>query len=505
MVLAGSVRWCAMDRLACVEVQDLPLQLLKAHHPQWQGLPTVVLDQDRPQGKILWVSPEARQKGVTPGMRYAEALSFTPDLQGAEVPEGEIKRELEELADLLRGFSPEVEASEVMGVFWLSGRGLRGLFPSYSVWAREIHRAVSSRGRRCSVVVGFSRFRTYALAKVTRGIRILTSPEEERDEFLRVPLDVLWVDPPLVDLLLALGIRTIGEFIKLPLQGIQRRFGQEAVRLHQMASGALYDPLMPQIPEDPFEVVVSLDEPISHATTLLFLVKGHLHGLLRSVRLKGKALAELKIRWCMGQEGDREDSIRPASPTLDEALVLDLVRLRLEGAPLAHPVREIRLWAMGVNMEPAQGRLFLENPRRDLSAGNRALARLRAELGQSAVVKATLVDAHLPEARFLWEPLECLSWAKPAFSDGLHPLIRRMYTKPQPLGMRPRHEPDGWLVKDLACGPVIRLWGPYVISGGWWRREVHRSYYFLETLRGDILWVYYDAPRRRWFLQGQVE
>jgi protein ImuB len=47
--------------------------------------------------------------------------------------------------------------------------------------------------------------------------------------------------------------------------------------------------------------------------------------------------------------------------------------------------------------------------------------------------------------------------------------------------------------------------GPYVLSGGWWVRPVHREYYYARTERGDLLWVFYDRPRRRWFLQGGVE
>src|SRR4029434_3991560 len=52
-----------------------------------------------------------------------------------------------------------------------------------------------------------------------------------------------------------------------------------------------------------------------------------------------------------------------------------------------------------------QLRLFSEGPKRDLDAVNRALARLRAEFGDGAVVQAKLANGHLPEARFTWEPL----------------------------------------------------------------------------------------------------
>jgi protein ImuB len=47
--------------------------------------------------------------------------------------------------------------------------------------------------------------------------------------------------------------------------------------------------------------------------------------------------------------------------------------------------------------------------------------------------------------------------------------------------------------------------GPYIVSGGWWRRPVHREYHFARTRNGEIFWIYYDRFRRQWFLQGAVE
>jgi protein ImuB len=44
-----------------------------------------------------------------------------------------------------------------------------------------------------------------------------------------------------------------------------------------------------------------------------------------------------------------------------------------------------------------------------------------------------------------------------------------------------------------------------VVSGGWWHREITREYHFAETADGQVLWVYYDRARRRWFVQGTVE
>jgi len=63
----------------------------------------------------------------------------------------------------------------------------------------------------------------------------------------------------------------------------------------------------------------------------------------------------------------------------------------------------------------------------------------------------------------------------------------------------------GWLPAGPEAGPIVRLVGPDVLSGGWWRREIHRDYYFAETARGDLLWLFYDRRRRQWFLHGRVE
>ncbi|MDP7640334.1 MAG: DNA polymerase Y family protein, partial [Candidatus Hydrogenedentes bacterium] len=74
-----------------------------------------------------------------------------------------------------------------------------------------------------------------------------------------------------------------------------------------------------------------------------------------------------------------------------------------------------------------------------------------------------------------------------------------------PLPPRARHEPDGWLIAGIADGPVEESIGPHIVSGGWWRKEIERAYYYVRTRKGRWLWIYYDQKRRRWFLQGEVQ
>jgi protein ImuB len=61
------------------------------------------------------------------------------------------------------------------------------------------------------------------------------------------------------------------------------------------------------------------------------------------------------------------------------------------------------------------------------------------------------------------------------------------------------------MLHGLEQGPVVRVWGPYVVAGGWWVRALHREYHFAETRKGELLWVFYDRVRRGWFVHGRVE
>ncbi|MFQ5521130.1 MAG: DNA polymerase Y family protein, partial [Candidatus Methylomirabilia bacterium] len=445
-----------------------------------------------------WVSQSARQAGVLPGFRYAAGLSLAPDLRADVVSPTEIKKEVAAITARLGRFTPDVEpSSEEPGVFWLSVAGLNLLHPSLKQWARSICTDLLALGYRATVVAGFTRFGTYAVAKGQQRTVVFEDPSEESAAARRVPLDCLDLPPELRDSLSKLGVRTVDALLRLPAGGLLERFGPEAYRLRQLASDELWMPLQPQRVEEPIQQRLGLDAPETDATRLLFLIKRLLDPLLAVLVSKGEALVELVLCLVLDRTEQHNERIRPAVPTLDAVQVLDLVRLRLEALGLSSGVVEIELAVLGSPAPREQLRFFAEKPRRDLDAANRALARLRAEFGDEAVVRVRLTDGHLPEARFTWEPLERIDLARPR-EVALRTLVRRILARPISLPPRPHH-PDGWPVPELE--PL----GPYVVSGGWWMRETHREYHFAATRRGDLLWLYYDRDHQRWFLHGLVE
>ena len=498
--------------VACVDLPALPLQLVWRGEPALRAHAVVVIDEDRPQGHVLWACERARAAGILPGQRYAHALSLHRGLRARVVPPEQIEAAVTELRGALHALSPRVEpcASEP-GTLWLDGEGLGRIFESGQAWAMAIQRALVALRYTGAVVVGFTRFATYAIARATRtGISVLRTDADERTMASAVPLARLDVDPKLRDALARLGVTTLGQLVRLPGGGILERFGKDAHRLYQLAAGERWDPLVPVPPPEAPDEKVVLDDDVDDIEQLVFVLKRAIDRLLDRLAARGRALAalhvELVLRHAVGRTELRADCIKPAAPTLDGRGLVRLVHLRFTGMPPVAPVNAARVWADDVAATREQLAMFASRPRRDLRAADEALARVRAELGDDAVVRPVLRDGHLPEASFGWERVQHVVAAQPQ-QRLVQPLVRRIHNRPQLLPPQARQvRDDGWLLSGLEHGAVVRILGPYVVSGGWWaRHEVHREYHYAELRRGDCLWVFYDRHRRRWFCQGAVE
>ena len=504
----GVPRSVVVDRMACVELPALALQLLLKQHPDWADFPVVVVDRDQPHGRILWANAHAHACRIQTGMRYSAGLSLTRTLYACEVSSVTLEKKIESLVERLHRFSPEVEpCQEKPGVFWLNASGLSHLYASLQHWANEISRTLKAEGFRGSIVVGFTRFGTYALARSMSSAAAVAVVRDRTDECKlvdQVSLSQLGIETTLCDGLQKLGVRTMRAFVQLPVEGIRHRFGKEAYRLHQWATGDLWEPLQPRRISVPFVQALSLDDPEADVSRLLFVIKRLLDQLLVKITAHHQRLTELTLRLQLDHSAQQIERIRLATPTVDGIQVMKLIRLRLESLLLKSGVTGLRLTGRVTQVENLQQELFVERPRRDFRAANRALACVRAEFGDAVVVYASLTDAHLPEAQFAWNPFGVLLQPEPMVATK-RSMVRRIHAHPVPLLPCPQHGPNGWFVHRDITSPVCKLAGPYFVSGGWWRSLVHREYYFAYTRSNDALWIYYDRPRRQWYWQGQVE
>lgn len=494
-----------MDPLACVSVPSLALQIAMKKFPEFRDVPAVVVDVHKPQGFVLEVNRAARLSRIVPGIRYAAALSLNSQVRAAVIGDDEKKQAVEDLILVLRDFSPRFEVADSQpGVFWLDIRGLGRLFGSLEIWAQQLHEALSEVGFVSALVMGYSRFGTYAFAQAIRSkIQHFHTPADENKAVHQLPVDRIGLDPNSLGIFHKLGIKTVGQFIALPPGGVRERFSSDASNLHRMARGDLVWPLRPVQLEDPAERRVELDEAETDANRLLFIIKRELHPLLQELTAKHADLRALNLSFHLTDHDTHTHAITPARPTLDETKLLELIRLKLERLLIPSGVCALSLKAEGIPIRREQARLFARSAR-DLDAATHALARLRTEFGDQSVLEIVEADGHLPETQFELRPR--IQVPLPDAQAGVETAIRRIRFAPEPLH-RFRNDPlIGWYVCGSEAGPVEESWGPFVLSTGWWGQDpAHREYHFVRTRRGDLLWVFWDAVREQWFLHGDVE
>jgi protein ImuB len=491
-----------MDRMACVDITHFSLQLCLRRASDLQA-PWAVVNREEATGEILQANRRAWAAGVRPGMKVAAAMALCGQLRTATVSATEQAQAVLQLMELLHAFSPSVEANSLRpGSFWLDGRGLDRLFGGAQAWATRLALAMEQQGWRAAVIVGFSRFATATLALGASGPAVYDQPADEADALGRVALERLELPLADIQLLTDLGVRTIGQLCAWRRADVQRRIGPRVVAVWDQACQPHALPVQNQIPPPPVEVAHDVDLRQPDTAQLCWWIDEQLPPLMHQLEQRGHSCNGARITLRLDDHTDIDASVRLAQPANQPDMVLKLAQLRLDGLQLRRGIRRITLRLDSEPLRRHQPSLLDTPPRRDLQAASRAMAMIAAEFGTECIGHWERVDGHLPEAQTRFVPDTTVRLPVPA-AQRQPLLVRRLLSAPTPLGHRSGHEPDGWLVAGLDAGPVIHHSGPHIVSGGWWAQDVHREYYFTQTRRGDLLWVFHDRRRRSWFKHGE--
>ena len=254
-------------------------------------------------------------------------------------------------------------------------------------------------------------------------------------------------------------------------------------------------------------------------TVLLESTRQLLQQLLPLLLEREEAVATLRLEFVTEDGGDRQQVLRPTYPTADLNWLMTLVRLRLEKhfreSPLKWGCRVERLVVevIGEADPEKQGDLFTDwaldtdgagdekLAPRDKKAGLWALSQVRAEFGEGTLVRAQLVDHHLPDRDHRWvaekEHLEWLSlWhgkskkQTPLPTPEQDKRVRRIIY--QSVGLSRRQD---WSAQ----------YGPYSVSGGWWGESFAREYSFCQK-EEQTAWLYEDVHNNgRLRVQGWLQ
>jgi nucleotidyltransferase/DNA polymerase involved in DNA repair len=304
---------------------------------------------------------------------------------------GEVGRESAARAHrLLAGLLPVV-AVLGEGAFACDLRGTARLLGAPRVVA---HRALTLVGEPFAAGLATRPFTARLLAAQTRPgeVRELASAEEER-AFLRAQaLEVLPLDPLVLDELALLGLRDVGAFADLPMGPVLDRFGLAAAHAHALARNE--DPAVLVGAVAPVRLAAGrrFDFSLESLEPLLFAVRVVVDEIAE--RLRGSGFAALRLAARLEREDAHplrlERLVLP--PTAEPAALLRSLRWALEERADLGRVVGIELEASAV--EPARGRqlgLFAPDGARKEDA-QAVAAYLRSRLGPRRVLRARVVD-----------------------------------------------------------------------------------------------------------------
>jgi DNA polymerase-4 len=214
---------------AAVEVLD---------DPSLQGRP-VIVGGPKARGVVSSASYEARRFGVHSAQPMATAMRLCPQGVFLPVRMARYREVSHRIFEIFRRFTPLVEPLSIDEAF-LDVTGSVGLFGPPAEIARKIKEAVRvETGLTVSAGVAPCKF----VAKIASDLRkpdgLTVVPEGEVKEFLApLPIERLWgVGRVTREALALIGVRTIGDLSRIPLEMLEAKFGRQGIQLHLLSQG----------------------------------------------------------------------------------------------------------------------------------------------------------------------------------------------------------------------------------------------------------------------------
>lgn len=294
--------------------------------PELKGRPVIVGADGDPakRGVVSAASYEARRSGVSAGMPLKKAYKLCPEAAFLPVDFGSYEKESEAFMAILRDYSPLVESFGLDEAFLEMPPSSVEPFENSASIAREI-KARIKKDLKLAVTAGIGPNKLMAkmASDAAKPDGFLVIKVEETARFLReLPSRKLWgVGPKTEKRLRDLGIKTIGELAKTPVQHLERNFGPAIGRtLHEHANGIDDTPVVPFYEPKSFGREVTFEED----TKDIYLIKETLYALTEDVtaRLKESGhkcrQAAIKIRYSDFRTITRSRTFGAATDSLND-------------------------------------------------------------------------------------------------------------------------------------------------------------------------------------------
>ena len=480
----------------------------------------------------------AEALGLRKGLGIADARAMHPALEILDADPVADWRMLGHLADWCDHFTPLVALDGADGLM-LDISGCAHLFGGEDSLLREVLRRLGIQGFDARAGLASTPGMAWAAARFGDRPFVNVAPGGEDDALSPMPLAALRIGPEIQRKLESVGLRRISALLGAPRRPLARRFGGLLITRLDQALGILEEVISPRLPVPPLSVERRLGEPISllqDIEQMLFLLA---RTLKQDLERRGEGVRQLTLSLFRVDGAVTRITVSTSQALREPQAIALLFREKftvLENSlDPGHGFELVRLAAISTApFLDRQEDLTDERPSEEEEKFSLMVDRLRARLGDHAVLAPAPAQSHVPERQA--EFITFSDWMAQASSSGVQKppeghgtasaLALKQGAAPfatpvRPLRLLARPElieaaaevPEGppfsfrW---RKALYRVARAEGPERIAPEWWletKASLARDYFRIEDTEGRRFWVFregiYDGKTMpRWFLHG---
>ena len=455
------------------------------------GAPIAVVEPLRGQIRVVAVNEQARVAGIEPGTKLTTALALERSLQVIDRSQAAERAALESLASWTQRLtpltsleSPESLLLEVSGSLKLFG----GLAPIKARLADEL------KARQMTSCICAAPTALGALWLARGGCEDVCLLEEMTTRVGILPLQVTRWPESVRALLRESGVRTVGDCLRLPRDGLARRVGERHLQDLDKAVGLRLDlRTFFQTPRH-WQAVAEFPEEVSQLGLLADALEHMLEDLVTDLRRRQSQVPKMQLRFVHTHRPPTSETLECTAPTHERERLLNLLLDRLERIALPAPVIALRLDAGPLEaMALREPTLFEKHCAATSSLA--LLERLRGRFGAEGAFGIKALAEYRPEC---------------AWTHGLslhaekHDALPPSWIPGRPLWMLPAPLPlTSAAARRYYDGALQLQSGPERIESGWWDgSDINRDYYTAMSSGGQKLWIYRDRLDRAWRLHG---
>ena len=408
-----------------------------------------------------------------------------------------VEQGLQRLALCAQRFTPRVSLVPPDGLV-LEVKGSLHLFNGVEGLSRALASECASLGLKSMVALSPTPLSALVAARVGKPF-VVTELTRLVGQLMPLPLAALRWPQETFERLARMGVRTIGQVLRLPRAGFARRFGTDSLAMLDRLTGRSPDLRERFHARERFRRRRELNYELENQDAIL----GALAPLLAELGkfLEARQCGVMKLE-CLLRHRHAEPTscvLRLAAPVADVRRLTELLGERLSALTLPEPVRSCELRSSSLVLRVFSSNSVWQPGEYGGSGGVEAtelIERLRARFGPEAVYGLQVLPGHRPENA--WGVREPVGHGVSAPTSPWPAFRRPLWLLPVP---RLLSERDGL---PRRRGPLRLLGESERIETGWWDGgDIARDYYTATDLHGVRLWIFRErASPHRWFLHG---